>query len=121
MQWPHHNGSQVEVESDLGQCPKDKGYHWLASKGCPVYVNQWSKHVALARGVDSLQNALKTLAQAGDVFILNPGQCQAFDRVVDHYLDSLKTQLLLHLDRVAGTGKSKLIDMISFYLAYHAG
>ena len=109
------------MESDLGQHPEDKGYHWLAPKGCPVYMDQWSKHIALARSVDSPQNAPETLAQAGNVSILNPGQCQAFDQVIDHYLDSPKTQLLLHLNGVAGIGKSKLIDMISSHLAYHAG
>ena len=85
-----------------------------------MYVNQWNKHIALAHGVNFPQNISKTLTLAEDVFILNPSQHQVFDQVIDHYLDSSKTQLLLQLDRVAGTGKLKLIDMILFYLAYYA-
>ena len=84
-------------------------------------MDQWSKYIALPWGIDSPQNAPEILTQAGDVSILNPGQCQAFDRVVDHYLDSSKNQMLLHLHGVASMGKSKLIDIISSYLVYYAG
>lgn len=61
-----------------------------------------------------------TLEQAGNVSLLNAGQCQVFNRVVGHYVHSTDTQLLMHLDGVAGSGKSTVIDMISSHLALHA-
>lgn len=119
MRRPHHNGSQFELETNLGQRLQDKEYDWLAPKSYPVDVDQFSKHIGLVPRVAS-QNAPETLSQAGDISILNAGQCQVFDQIVDHYLHPQVTQLLMHLDGVAGSGKSTLIDMISSQMAYHA-
>ena len=51
---------------------------------------------------------------------LNPGQRVAFDLLMTHYSDlcsgDVSSQLLIHLDGEAGSGKSYLIDMISQHL-----
>lgn len=82
-------------------------------------MDQFSKHISLVPRVAS-QNAPETLSQTGDISILNAGQCQVFDQIINHYLHPQVTQLLMHLDGVAGSGKSILIDMISSHMAYYA-
>ena len=61
-----------------------------------------------------------SLAEAGDPNSLNLEQRDVFDRVLNHYLQGREGQLLLHVDGVTGTGKSRVIDIISKHLAFHA-
>ena len=57
---------------------------------------------------------------AGDPNSFNLEQRNAFDRVLNHYLQGREGQLLPHVDSVARTGKSRATDLISKDLAYHA-
>ena len=66
MQKPYYNGSQFELETNLGQRLQDKEYDWLALKSYPVDMDQFSKHIDLVPRVAS-QNASETLSQAGDI------------------------------------------------------
>ena len=115
---PHHDGTQIQIESDLGRRPGDKQHDWLKrSQDYPVNVQEFATHLDTLRRSIEVKTAPQSLEEAGDVSILNAGQRQVFGRVVDHYVESDGGQLLLHLDGVAGTGKSKVIDMISSHLA----
>lgn len=66
MRRPHHDGSQFELETDLGQRLQDKEYDWLAPKSYSVDVDLFSKYVGLAPSVAS-QNTPETLSQAGNI------------------------------------------------------
>ncbi|KAG7009693.1 ATP-dependent DNA helicase [Physcia stellaris] len=59
-------------------------------------------------------------AEAGDPDQLNAKQREVFDLYVNAYLAGCTDQLLTHLDGVAGTGKSRVVDMLSRFLTYHA-
>lgn len=61
-----------------------------------------------------------SLEEAGDLNTLNTRQREVFDRVLSHYHAGDDTQLLMHVDGVAGTGKSRVIDLVSKHLAYHS-
>ena len=57
---------------------------------------------------------------AGDPNSFNLEQRNAFDRVLNHYLQGRERQLLPHVDGVARTGASRVTDLISKHLTYHA-
>ena len=110
----------INSDIDLGQRSMDKKYDWLQVKTYPVDIYALMNHIETQRGTTTKTRAPNTLAEAGDISILNAEQRQLFDRVMNHYLSSDPNQLLLHVDGAAGTGKSKCIDLISAHMAYHA-
>lgn len=61
-----------------------------------------------------------TLEKAINFKILNSNQRQVFDRVLGHCLQLDKPQLLSHMDGVAGTGKSKCIELVFSHMTHRA-
>ncbi len=55
-----------------------------------------------------------------DPLLLNTERREVFDRVLRHYDSGIPSPLQIHVDGVAGTGKSCLIDLLSRHLNYHA-
>ena len=48
MQKPHHDNSQIELETNLEQRLQNEEYNWLISKSYPKDVVQFSKYIGLA-------------------------------------------------------------------------
>ena len=116
MQRSWHDKSQVKITTNLGEQAKDKEFNWLVKKRYPVKLELFCGHVQLA----AQKITLWAPEQAGNTSFLNAGQRQIFDHIVDHYLYSSDTQLLIHIDSVTGLGKSTVIDIISSHFALHA-
>lgn len=77
-------------------------------------------HLEMQKSATIKAEASATLEEAGDVEMLNPKQHQVFDWVMNHYLSKDTSQLLFHVDGVAGTSKFTCINIILQYMAHHA-
>lgn len=117
---PRRDGVVASNNTEFSQRDNDKNCDWLAAKSYPVDIHSLINHLETQKGATTKAAAPATLEEAGDVEMLNPKQRQVFDRVMDHYLSRDTSQLLFHVDGVAGTGKSTCIDIISQHMAYHA-
>lgn len=117
---PQKDGEPRARVTQLGHREKDILHDWLASKAYPINLEDMKTYIDQCRRVVDVKPAPQTLGDAGDPSILNSEQRKMFDRVLDHYLSSSKSQLLLQIDGGAGTGKSLCIDMISKHIYYHA-
>ena len=71
------------------------------------------------RRVIDVKSAFRTLEKTDDSFILNSKQRKMFDRIIEHYLLSIKNQFLLQIKDDANTKKSLCINMISKHLHYY--
>ncbi len=116
---PNHDGSPVQILTDLGERSMDKDHDWLQPT-CDTTLTVLRNHSAVARVTREDASAPATLEEAGSLSFLNAEQRDVVDRVIDHYRDRAGAQLLLHLDGVSGTGKSTCINLISSHLAYYA-
>lgn len=74
----------------------------------------------MQKGATIKTEALIMLEEAGDIKMLNSKQCQVFDRMMDYFLSGNTSQLLFYIDGVADTGKSTWINIILWYMIYHA-
>lgn len=59
------------------------------------------------------------LEKVGNIEMLNTKQHKMFDWVIDYYLSRDTSQLLFHIDSVAGTCKSIYIIIILRHMVYH--
>ena len=118
---PGPDGKVDEFETELGRRPKDRNHDWLR-RTYDIDVQATMKSLANLckdnRIVDPVPNSLK---EAGDPDQLNARQREVFDKLINAFnFNLLGEQLLIHLDGVAGTGKSRVIELISRHLTYYA-
>ena len=119
MRNPHRNGDD-SIQTDLGRRPEDLEHDW-AHRRFPIDVSATIQHIQAVHGTNNSDSGPpSTLQEAGDPDTLNAEQRDVFDRVLHHYHQQTDQQLLLHVDGEAGTGKSRVIEMISKHLAYHS-
>ena len=116
---PNRDGIEVDTNSDLGQRPEDLAYDWLrANEGLTVpiinaYLPQSRQNGALQ---DKAQPQVAPDLNKYKPESLNQRQRQVFDEVLQNCSDHASRQVLLHVDGVAGTGKTRVIDTIAAYL-----
>jgi hypothetical protein len=117
---PGRDGQVVDMYAELGNRPLDRQHDWLRRAydvEVDTVIDDMERKCKNKRISDSIPGSL---AEAGNVNTLNAKQREVFDLYVNQYVDRHTNHLLTHLDGVAGTGKSHVIDMVSRHLTYHA-
>lgn len=104
---------------EFGQRDIDKNYDWLVAKLYLINIHSLINHLKIQKSATNKAAAPVTLEKAENIEMLNPKQRQVFDWIMDHYLSGDTSQLLFHVDSIAGTNKSTCIDIILRHKAYY--
>lgn len=103
----------------LGRREKNLLHDLFASKHYLINLKKITTHVDQARHVVNDKSISQTFEEVDDSSILNFAQRKMFDRVLEHYLFQHESQLLLHVNDGARTGKSLCVEIIFKHLHYH--
>ena len=113
---PHHDGELLLELEELGSRPVDWDYNWLhrSFDDDVMTIVRWGEQIKYLAAEERIVASAETPTSPD---ILNARQREVFDTVLEQSL-LRSPQLLLQIDGEAGTGKSKVIDLISQHLAY---
>ena len=118
---PGYDGEEVSFGSELGLRHIDISFDWLARRYEVDIALMKAEVVRVTKSAEWHFVIPMSLEDAGDPSLLNAEQYDVFETVTHHCLSSTTLEpLRMHLDGVAGTGKSRVIELIANHLAFYA-